>query len=468
MVAGWVARTPRQRGEEPTAKCLHPNLPFATEYDEINMDRDELLLAGREYLFPAVFHYFDEPLVIDRAKNQFVWDSEGRQYLDFFGGIVTVSVGHQNDRVNQAIHEQVDRLQHVSTLFATEPQIALAKRIAEISPDGKLTKSFFTNSGTEANEMAIQLARCYTGNSEIVALRHGYHGRSTTGRALTGQKIWRGSAVPPSDVVLAHNAYCYRCPFAKTYPECDIQCARDVKELIETSTSGEVAAIIAEPIQGSGGFITPPLEYFKIVENIVRDHGGIFISDEVQTAWGRTGGKWFGIEQYGVVPDIMTMAKGLGNGTPIGATTARPEIADSLNYMTLSTFGGNPVATAAAKAVIDFIEEENLLANCEIVGEYLHDGLLELQRRNRIIGDVRGMGLLQGLELVQDPVTKEPAAKETAAVMEAARRHGLLIGKGGLYGNVIRISPPMNVTKSDVDDFLSRIGGAFDEISAAK
>ncbi len=437
---------------------------FAKEYDEVKMDRDELLLAGREYLFPAVFHYFDEPLVIERAKNQFVWDSEGRQYLDFFGGIVTVSVGHQNDRVNQAIHEQVERLQHVSTLFATEPQIALAKRIAEVSPDRKLTKSFFTNSGTEANETAIQLARCYTGNSEIVALRHGYHGRTSTGRALTGQRIWRGSAVPPGDVVLAHNAYCYRCPFAKTYPECDIQCAQDVKELIETSTSGEVAAFIAEPIQGSGGFITPPPEYFKIVENIVRDHGGIFISDEVQTGWGRTGGKWFGIEQYDVVPDVMTMAKGLGNGMPIGATTARAEIADSLDYTTLSTFGGNPVTTAAAKAVIDFIEDENLLANCETVGDYLNDGLLELQRRYPVIGDVRGMGLLRGLELVSDPVSKQPAANETAGLMEAARRQGLLIGKGGLYGNVIRISPPMNVSTADVDEFLERIGRAFDAL----
>ncbi len=424
------------------------------------MGRDEIILAGREFLFPAVFHYFDEPLVIERAKGQFVWDADGRQYLDFFGGIVTVSVGHLNERVNRAIHRQTDRLQHVSTVFATEPQIALAKRIAELSPEGKLTKSFFTNSGTEANETAVQLARCYTGNTEIVALRHGYHGRTAAGRALSGQSVWRGPA-SQNGIVHAHNAYCYRCPFARTYPQCDLQCARDVKELIETATSGEIAGFIAEPIQGVGGFITPPQEYFQTVEEIVRDHGGIFISDEVQTAWGRTGGKWFGIEQYGVVPDVMTMAKGLGNGMPIGATTARPEIADSLDYLTLSTFGGNPVMAAAAKAVIDFVEEENLLANCAVVGGYLREGLLELQQRHAIVGDVRGMGLMQALELVSDPLSKEPAPQETNALMEHARRQGLLIGKGGLYGNVIRISPPMNVSKTDVDEFLSKMGNAL-------
>ena len=432
----------------------------------MDMDRDELILAGREFLFPAVFHYFDEPLVIERAKGRFVWDADGRRYLDFFGGIVTISVGHLNERVNRAIHRQTDRLQHVSTLFATEPQIALAKRIAEVSPEGKLTKSFFTNSGTEANETAVQLARCYTGNTEIVALRHGYHGRTAAGRALTGQSVWRGPAAQ-SGVVHAHNAYCYRCPFAKTYPECDLQCARDVKELIETSTSGAVAGFIAEPIQGIGGFITPPKEYFRIVAEIVRDHGGIFISDEVQTAWGRTGGKWFGIEHYGVVPDVMTTAKGLGNGMPVGATTARPEIADSLDYLTLSTFGGNPVTAAAAKAVIDFVEEENLPANCQAVGEHLREGLLELQQRHPIIGDVRGMGLMQALELVRDRASKEPAAQETSALMEHARRRGLLIGKGGLYGNVIRISPPMNVSKSDVDVFLILIDSALTDAAAA-
>ena len=426
--------------------------------------RDQLILAGKEFLFPAVFHYFDEPLVVESAKDQYVWDVEGRQYLDFFGGIVTISVGHLNEKVNRAVHRQLDRLQHVSTLFTTRPQIELAERIAKLSPNGKLTKSFFTNSGSEANETAVELARCYTGNSEVVALRHSYHGRTAGGRALTGQGSWRGPGTPQPGIVHAHNAYCYRCPFGLSYPSCDVACARDLKELIETSTSGRLAAFLAEPIQGIGGFITPPKEYFSIVTEIVRAHGGIFISDEVQTAWGRTG-EWFGIEHYDVVPDVMTMAKGLGNGLPIGATTARPEIADSMRYLTLSTFGGNPVTAVAAKAVIDYVEEQGLLANSRAVGGYLQDHLLDLQDEFPLIGDVRGMGLMRALELVKDRDSKEPAPRTTALLMEEARSRGLLIGRGGLYGNVIRISPPLNIARDDVDTFAAMLRDALSVVA---
>jgi 4-aminobutyrate aminotransferase len=232
-----------------------------------------------------------------------------------------------------------------------------------------------------------------------------------------------------------------------------VRCAQDVGEVIRTTTSGRIAGFIAEPIQGVGGFITPPKEYFPIVAETVKKHGGVFISDEVQTGWGRTGGKWFGIEQWGVQPDIITSAKGLANGTPIGLTIARPEIADSVKGATISTFGGNPIATTAAKAVIDFIEEQNLSINAAEVGAYFRDKLLELQAKHSIIGDVRGMGLLQAVELVEDPVSKTPAAAQTTAIMEAARENGILLGKGGLHGNVLRFSPPMNIGKSDVDEF---------------
>jgi 4-aminobutyrate aminotransferase len=227
-----------------------------------------------------------------------------------------------------------------------------------------------------------------------------------------------------------------------------------MEELIRSSTSGRVAAFIAEPIQGVGGFITPPKEYFPIIERIVRGHGGIFISDEVQTGWGRTGGKWFGIEHWGVTPDIMTGAKGLANGSPIGLTVARPEVADSVKGLTISTFGGNPVTTTAAKAVIDFIEDQNLMANCAETGAYLRRRLEELKEKHEIIGDVRGMGLLQAVELVEDRATKKPATAQTDMALEAARENGLLIGKGGMYGNVLRISPPMNVGRGDVDQFI--------------
>lgn len=424
------------------------------------MTHDEILLAGKEFLFPAVFHLFEKPLAITKGKDQYVWDADGKQYLDFFGGIVTVSVGHCNEKVSAAIHDQVDRLVHVSTLYPTEPQVALARKIAQVSPGGKLTKSFFTNSGSEANETAVALARIHTGNSDIVALRHSYHGRTEAGRSMTGNSNWRTPLPAQGGFVHAHNAYCYRCPFGLEYPSCDVRCASDVKELIQTTTSGAVAGMIAEPIQGVGGFVTPPKEYFGIVSKIVREHGGIIISDEVQTGWGRTG-KWFGMENFDVTPDVMTFAKGLGNGMPIGATTARPEVADSMRYLTLSTFGGNPVTTAAAKAVIDFVEEENLLANCEEVGGYLRAGLEELQQRFPVIGDVRGMGLMQALELVEDRKTKEPAPARTKTLLENARKNGLLIGAGGLYGNAIRISPPMNIAKSDVDEFLRLLGASL-------
>jgi 4-aminobutyrate aminotransferase-like enzyme len=417
------------------------------------MTKDEIILANKEFLFPAVFHYFKEPLVVSHAKNQYVWDADGNQYLDFFGGIVTVSVGHCNEQVNAKVHQQLDTLQHVSTVFANEPQAALAKKVASITPGGKLTKSFFTNSGTEANETAILAARCYTGNTEIVALRHPYHGRSAMAMSLTGQGAWRlGPA--QAGIVHAHNAYCYRCPFGLEYPSCEVRCAQDMEELIRSSTGGQIAGFIGEPIQGVGGFVTPPKEYFQIVEKIVRNHGGVFISDEVQTGWGRTGTKWFGIEHWGVTPDIMTSAKGLGNGSPIGLTVARPEVADSVKGLSISTFGGNPVTSTAAKAVIDFIEEQNLRQNCEDTGGYLRGKLEELRDKHPLIGDVRGMGLMQALELVEDRKSKAPATKQTAMVMEAARENRLLIGKGGMYGNVIRLSPPMNITRTDVDQFI--------------
>ena len=429
------------------------------------MTKDEIILANKEYLFPAVFHYFQEPLVVARAKDQYVWDADGRQYLDFLGGIVTVSVGHCNDEINAKVHKQMDTLQHVSTVYANEPQAVLAKKIASLTPGGKLTKSFFTNSGTEANETAILAARCYTGSTEIVALRHAYHGRSSAAMTLTGQGAWR---IGPTNagVVHAHNAYCYRCPFGLTYPDCGVRCAEDMEDLIRSSTSGRIAGFIGEPIQGVAGFITPPKEYFPIVEKIVRNHGGIFISDEVQTGWGRTGGKMFGIEHWGVTPDVITGAKGLGNGSPIGLTVARPEVADSVKGLTISTFGGNPVTSTAAKAVIDYIEDHHLMANCAETGAYLRGRLEELQDKHQIIGEVRGMGLLQAIELVEDRKTKAPATTATARAMEAARDNGLLLGKGGMFGNVLRCSPPMNIGRGDVDNFIGMLDKALTAVAA--
>jgi 4-aminobutyrate aminotransferase len=412
---------------------------------------EEVIRKHKEYLWPAVTNFYQQPLVADRASMQHVWDVEGRKYLDFFGGILTVSVGHANPRVTGPIKAQVDRLQHLSTLYPNEAIVALAEKVAQITP-GALQSSFFTSSGTEANEAAILLARMATGSYDIVALRHAYSGGSALAKSVTALAPWRKSAVISVGVAHAINPYCYRCPLGLKYPDCEVACAKDVENLIQTGTSGSIAAFIAEPIQGVGGFITPPPEYFKIVFSAVKKYGGLFISDEVQTGFGRTGKKWFGIEHWEVTPDIMTCAKGMANGTPIGATVTTKELAASFQGMTISTFGGNPVTSVAAKATIEFIEEENLLENAEDVGNYFRGKLDELQQKYPVIGEVRGKGLMLALELVKDRATKEPAPEVTLQLLERARDNGLLVGRGGLYGNVIRLSPMLNIGKADVDE----------------
>jgi 4-aminobutyrate aminotransferase-like enzyme len=354
----------------------------------------------------------------------------------------------------------VDKLHHVSTCFLTEPMVSLAEKLATLTPGKRLTKSFFSNSGTEANETAVQVARMHTGSLEILALRHGYSGRSSLARAMTGINTWRRATIEVG-IVHVMNPYCYRCPLGLKYPDCGVACANDIEQVIQTSTSGRIAAFLAEPIQGVGGFITPPKEYFKLAFNIVKQYGGDFIADEVQTGWGRTGHKWFGIEHWEVEPDIITSAKGLANGQPIGLTVARPEIADSFQGLTISTFGGNPVTATAARAVIDVIEEDDLRTNAAVVGAYFRGKLEELQQKYPLIGDVRGMGLLQALELVTDRKSKEPASAATNALMEEARKRGLLIGKGGMHGNVIRMSPPLNIAKSDVDEAIRLLDESF-------
>ena len=426
------------------------------------MDKKEIIDKQKKYLFSCVATYYDEPLVVDHAKDHYVYDAEGKEYLDFFGGILTVSVGHCNEKVTKAIDEQTHKLQHLSTLYANEPQVLLAEKLARITP-GRLEKSFFTNSGTEANETAVLLAQLYTKCQDVITLRHSYSGRSYLALSLSAQSSWR---LMPNVVPGIHhiaNAYCYRCPFGLTYPSCDLKCAKDAEEAIQTMTSqGRVAAFLAEPIQGVGGFIVPPKEYFKEIVGIIRKYGGLFISDEVQTGWGRTGGKMFGIEHWGVEPDIMTFAKGMANGVPIGATIATPEVADSMQGNTISTFGGNPVTCTAARATIEVIEEENLVENARVMGDRLRGGLNALKEKFPVIGDVRGMGLMQGMELVG--AGKKPDAESTKRLMELTKNHGLLLGKGGTYGNVLRVSPPLNIDKEEVDQALRILDRSFAQL----
>ena len=413
----------------------------------------EAIRKHKEFLFPAVATYYQEPLALVKGEGSYVWDDQGNRYLDCFGGVLTVSLGHANPRVNEAWIEQVNTLAHTSTLYANKPQGDLAEKLAEITP-GRLKKSFFTNSGTEADDTAILAAKLATGRNEIVVLRHSYAGRSATALSAIGHSTWKPTGSQVAGFVHAHAPYCYRCPFNATPDNCGLACANDVEELIQTTTTGEIAAFMSETILGVGGFIVPPKDYFKRVHEITKNHGGLFISDEVQTAWGRTGDKWFGIEHYGVEPDIITSAKGMGNGVPIGWTIATPEVADAFPGLTFSTFGGNPVSMAVGLAVINVIEQDDLRTNCRVVGDYFHDKLLELQEKYPVIGDVRGMGIMQGIELVKDRQTKEPDPQSVLKIFEETRRQGVLIGKGGLFGNVIRTGLMLNSTTDTVDELI--------------
>jgi 4-aminobutyrate aminotransferase len=430
--------------------------------NEAKQTLPDTIQKHKDYLFPAVTMYYQEPLALDHGEGIYIWDESGQKYLDCFGGVLTTSVGHANPHVIEAIIDQVRKVSHTSTLYASRPLSELAAKLAEITP-GRLEKSFFTNSGTEADETATMAAKLYTGRSEIITLRHSYSGRTAAAQSSSGQGTWR--ILPPQvpGYLQAPAPYCYRCPFKLTYPECDLACAKDMKELIETSTSGKVAALMAEPILGSGGFIVPPKEYFKEAVAIVRQYGGVFIADEVQTGWGRTGDKWFGIEHWDVEPDIMTSAKGMANGTPIGWTIARKEIADAVPGLTFATFGGNPVSSRAALATIEVIETENLARNARVTGDYLREKLMGLYEKYDCIGDVRGMGLMQGLEFVKDRKTKEPHPQAVLKVFDETKKRGVLIGKGGLYGNVIRLGPPLIATKDNMDELVT----ALDEALAA-
>lgn len=416
----------------------------------------------KQYIFDAVKNYYKEPVVVSKASGFRVKDVEGNSYLDFFGGILTVSVGHANEEVNAAVTAQVNRLSHISSLYPTVPVVNLAERLVKMTPD-KLEKVFLHASGTEADETAVMLAQLYTGNSEIIALRHGYSGRSLLAQSLTGHAPWRALSTQVSAVKHALAPYCYRCPLKLNYPDCGVACAEDVRELIQTSTTGKIAGILVEPIQGVGGFITPPEEYFRIVAEIVREHGGVFISDEVQTGFGRTGKTW-GIDHYDVEPDMITTAKGIANGLPLAALISTKEIADSLKKNTISTFGGNPVSCAAANATLDIIERDNLADNAQQMGEILMDGLVNIQRDHQnIIGDVRGKGLMVGVELVVDETLKDRTPNPAAVdqVMEETKKRGLLIGRGGLYGNTLRIAPALNIGSDEVIEALAILKESF-------
>ena len=425
-----------------------------------NGDAADLLRRHRESMFPSVGLFYEEPIEIRAGEGQYVIDGSGRQYLDFFGGIATVSSGYAIPEITGPVKEQLDRVAHSSTLFLIRSQIELAERIRAMTPD-KLNRVLFVNSGTEANEAAFLITTLNRGSNELIALRHSYHGRSFATINASGQRPWRSSNLSPLQVHYAQSPYCYRCPWGLSYPGCGIKCADDIEEIISTTTSGAPAAFIAEPIQGVGGFITPPFEYFVRVQEILNRHGIPFIADEVQTGWGRIGVADFGFQAYGVEPDVVVFAKGLANGIPIGGVIASDNLASSIRSLSLSTFGGNPIATTAALANLNYIATNNLRQNALEVGGYLKERLFELQDRHATIGDVRGLGLMVGVELVRDRTTKEPAPRMLLAVQEEAKRRGLIVGRGGLHANTLRICPPLIVTRADVDAAVDILDASF-------
>jgi alanine-glyoxylate transaminase/(R)-3-amino-2-methylpropionate-pyruvate transaminase len=428
--------------------------------------RDEVLALRHQYLSPGIITYYRDPLMIVEGKMQYVWDEKGRRYLDAFAGIVTISVGHCHPKIVERIREQTGLLQHTTTIYLHPAIVQFAEKLAEKMPPG-LTRSYFTNSGSEANEVAILSAREYTGNQDVIALRNGYHGGTSVPMALTAHGNWKFKSNNGTNIHHTMPGYCYRCPDGLDYPSCGIKCAQDIKNVIQYETPGEIACFIGEPIQGVGGVVTPPKEFFKIVYDIVRQHGGICIADEVQGGFGRTGHHYWAHQNYDVVPDMVTMAKGIGNGSPIGAMTTTVGISEVMKRRVhFNTYGGNPISMTQGLATLEIIDEENIQQNALEVGTHLKDALNDLQEKHEIIGDVRGMGLMLGVELVRNRKSKEPANTEAADVMEKMRERNVLIGKGGLFGNTLRIKPPMCINKDDADYMVAMLDEVLAEIGS--
>lgn len=424
----------------------------------------EIIKKKKEYIIPCLYHFYQEPMQLVKGEKQYLYDQEGKKYLDFFAGVSVINAGHCHPEITSRICEQVKRLQHVCNIYLTQPMVELAEKLAQLTP-GRLQKSFFCNSGTEANEGAILLAKIATKRSELLTLQDGLYGRTYLTMSLTGLRFWRTDPNPAGGISFVPNAYCYRCLLNLTYPACDLACAEAVRHVIETSTSGEVAALIAEPIQGNGGIITPPPEYFLRLKEILNKYGALLIIDEIQTGFGRTG-KWFAIEHWDAEPDIMSMAKALGNGVPIGVFTTRPEIADTYTCPGASTLGGNPVSMVAGLATLEVIEKEGLIQNAATLGTYLKEKLLALQEKHLLIGDVRGIGLMIGVELVKNE--KQPAAAETDRVLELMKNRRIIIGKNGRSRNVLAFQPPLVITKDNVDEVIENLDEVLTEVEKFK
>ena len=426
----------------------------------------EVLAQRKQFLNPGIFLYYREPIMFVEGKGQYIWDDQGKRYLDGLGGIVTISVGHCHPHVVAAANQQNETLQHSTTMYLHPNVGAFAEKLASKLP-GELKVCYFVNSGSEANDLALLMARAGTGNYDVIALRNAYHGGNASGMSVTAHSTWKYNVPHSFGVHHAVAPYPYRGPYGYDDADAGRKYADDVKSLIDYATPGKVAAFIAESIQGVGGFVEFPQGYLKHAYEHIRAAGGVCIADEVQTGFGRTGTHFWGFETQGVIPDIVTMAKGIGNGCPLAAVVTTAKLAQSLvGKVHFNTFGGNPVVTAMGKAVLEVIEQEKLQENSLKQGTRIKDGLERLKAKYRIIGDVRGKGLMLGVEMVKDRTTKEPAKAECSEVLEYAREMGLLLGKGGLWGQTIRFAPPMCITSADADFIIEVFDAAFGKLES--
>ncbi len=429
--------------------------------------KSEVLAMRHQYVNPGVLMFYRDPLMIVEGSMQYLFDETGRRYLDAFAGIVTVSVGHCHPHVAEAVKEQAGRLQHTTTIYL-HPTIAqyaakLASKMPTDANGNPLDKTYFTNSGSEANEVAVLMSREYTGRNDVVGLRN------SVAMGMTSHGTWKFPSNLASGISHTHPGYCYRCPYGLTYPSCDLKCAHDVKNVIQYQTPGEIACFIGEPIQGVGGSVVPPPEYFKIVYDIVRQHGGLCIADEVQGGFGRTGKHFWAHQNWDVQPDIITMAKGIGNGAALAAVTTTADVSQTMTRRVhFNTYGGNPVSMAAGLATLEVIDADGIQENAAKVGDHLMQGLFGLQEKHDLIGEVRGMGLMLGVELVTDRQSKEPAKDEAADLLEMAKDRGLILGKGGLFGNTMRIKPPMCISTDDADFILAVMDECLTEIDSQR
>lgn len=414
----------------------------------------EVLDLRRRYLSPSLLTYYRDPVMIVEGRMQYVWDETGRRYLDGFAGIATISAGHCHPKVTAVARAQLERLQHATTIYLHPALAEFGKALADTLPDG-LDVCYFLNSGSEANELAITMSRAYTGNYDVIALRNAYHGISPGAMALTAHSTWKQNVPHGFGVQHAILPDRYRGPFGYDDPDAGRKYAADVADLAQYGTTGALAAFICEPIQGVGGAVEMPPGYLPAVYEIVRKRGGLCIADEVQTGFARTGQRFWGFESHGVVPDIVTMAKGIGNGAPLSCMVTRREVADALTKRVhFNTFAGNPVSAAQGLASLRVLVDEDYVGHVGRVGARLHAGLRALQEKHAIIGDVRGQGLMTGIELVEDRKTKAPATAATAELLERCKEHGFLVGKGGFFGNVVRIKPPLCIGEDDIDFIL--------------